>query len=123
MSMSLLLVAGLQVVLLASPAGWAWFRFAKGMSPTYQSILTAAIDPVIVLFLGGFFLALGAVKAGLDVMIASTIFWPFGVAAVGDAPRVQLVTASFLLWMSSRQPGEASFRARAMVRAMSALIT
>ena len=43
----------------------------------YKSIMAAFADPVIMLFLGGFVLAIAASKVGLDVAIAKTLLKPF----------------------------------------------
>ena len=44
----------------------------------YKSIMAAFADPVIMLFLGGFVLAIAASKVGLDVMLAKALLKPFG---------------------------------------------
>lgn len=43
----------------------------------YKYIMAAFADPVIMLFLGGFVLAIAASKVGLDVAIAKTLLKPF----------------------------------------------
>jgi sodium-dependent dicarboxylate transporter 2/3/5 len=96
-----LLVIALQVILLANPAGWAGLGFSQGGSPTYQMILASAIDPVIILFFGGFLLAQAVAKEGVDVRIASTILWPFGSKPAWVLLGVMLVTATFSMWVSN----------------------
>ena len=44
----------------------------------YKSIMAAFADPVIMLFLGGFVLAIAASKVGLDVILAKAMLKPFG---------------------------------------------
>ena len=44
----------------------------------YKSIMAAFADPVIMLFLGGFVLAIAASKVGLDVTLAKVLLKPFG---------------------------------------------
>ena len=44
----------------------------------YKSIMAAFADPVIMLFLGGFVLAIAASKVGLDVTLAKLLLKPFG---------------------------------------------
>ena len=44
----------------------------------YKTIMAAFADPVIMLFLGGFVLALAASKVGLDVILAKVLLRPFG---------------------------------------------
>ena len=48
-----------------------------GTMVDYKSIMAAFADPVIMLFLGGFVLAIAASKVGLDVAIASFLLKPF----------------------------------------------
>ncbi len=48
-----------------------------GSMVDYKSIMAAFADPVIMLFLGGFVLAIAASKVGLDVAIASFLLKPF----------------------------------------------
>jgi len=49
----------------------------SGKMVDYKSIMAAFADPVIMLFLGGFVLAIAASKVGLDVAIAKTLLKPF----------------------------------------------
>jgi len=96
-----LLVIGLQIVLLANPGGWAGLGFATGNSPSYRDILSAAADPILLLFLGGFVLAQAAVKEGVDRAMSALLLRPFG-----DEPRrvllgLMLITLLFSMWMSN----------------------
>lgn len=49
-----------------------------GTFVSYKSILAAFADPTIMLFLGGFILAIAATKVGLDVKLAKAMLVPFG---------------------------------------------
>ena len=49
-----------------------------GTFVSYKSILATFADPVIMLFLGGFVLAIAATKVGLDVQLARILLKPFG---------------------------------------------
>ena len=44
----------------------------------YQGVMACFADPTIILFLGGFVLAIAATKSGLDVMMAKALIAPFG---------------------------------------------
>lgn len=44
----------------------------------YQGIMACFADPTIILFLGGFILAIAATKSGLDVLLAKNLIKPFG---------------------------------------------
>jgi di/tricarboxylate transporter len=64
-----LLVISLQILLLANPGGWPGLGFEDQQSPTsptYQQVLAAAADPVLVLFFGGLLLARAATKEKVD---------------------------------------------------------
>lgn len=62
------------------------FSFFKGDSDpliqgtflSYKSILATYADPIIMLFLGGFILAIACSKVGLDVRLAKALLTPFG---------------------------------------------
>ena len=49
-----------------------------GLLVNYKDIMSAFADPVVMLFLGGFVLAIMAEKYGLDVTLARTLLAPFG---------------------------------------------
>ena len=55
----------------------AFIYEGAGQMVDYKSIMAAFADPVIMLFLGGFVLAIAASKVGLDVAIASFLLKPF----------------------------------------------
>lgn len=49
-----------------------------GSLVNYKELMAAFADPVIMLFLGGFVLAIAASKVGLDVVLARVMLKPFG---------------------------------------------
>lgn len=49
-----------------------------GTLVSYKALLAAFADPTIMLFLGGFILAIAATKVGLDVQLAKVLLKPFG---------------------------------------------
>ena len=49
-----------------------------GSLVNYKEIMAAFADPIIMLFLGGFVLAITASKVGLDVVLARVLLKPFG---------------------------------------------
>ena len=72
-----------------------------GQLVNYKSLMSAFADPVIMLFLGGFVLAIMAEKYGLDVTLARMLLKPFG-----TRPRMVLlgflvVIAVFSMFMSN----------------------
>ena len=72
------------------------FSFMQGTSGEYGQLLDSVgimacfADPTIILFLGGFILAIAATKSGLDVWMAKTLIRPFG-------HRSEMVLLGFLL--------------------------
>lgn len=70
-------------------------------TPAYRTFFNALADPVLMLFLGGFFLARGAAKFRLDRALAGVLLRPFG-----DSPNqimlgLMLITATFSMFMSN----------------------
>ena len=49
-----------------------------GSLVSYKELMAAFADPIIMLFLGGFVLAIAASKVGLDVVLARVLLKPFG---------------------------------------------
>ena len=72
------------------------FSFMQGTEGQYGQLLDSVgimacfADPTIILFLGGFILAMAATKSGLDVWMAKTLMRPFG-------HRSEMVLLGFLL--------------------------
>ena len=64
-----------------------------GQLVNYKSIMAAFADPVVMLFLGGFVLAIMAEKYGLDVTLARFLLKPFGT-------RPKMVLLGFLIVIS-----------------------
>lgn len=58
-------------------------------------------DPIIMLFLGGFFLAIAATKTGLDVKLARLMLYPFGKKSENVLLGFILVTGIFSMFMSN----------------------
>ena len=62
----------------------------------YKSIMAAFADPVIMLFLGGFVLAIAASKVGLDLTLARVMLKPFG-----KNPKMVLLGFLFIIGIFS----------------------
>lgn len=67
----------------------------------YKSIMSAFADPVVMLFLGGFVLAIMAEKYGLDVTLARFLLKPFGTNPKMVLLGFLLVIAIFSMFMSN----------------------
>lgn len=76
------LIIGVELVAI-SDRGFILFRQGSG-SPefgtllNYQSIMATFASPIIMLFMGGFFLAMAATKYRLDINLARILLRPFG---------------------------------------------
>lgn len=64
-------------------------------------LLHCFADPTIMLFIGGFIIAIAATKSGLDVMLAKTMLKPFGTKSEFVLLGFLLVTAIFSMFISN----------------------
>ena len=67
----------------------------------YKSIMHCFADPIIMLFIGGFILAIAATKSGLDVLLARVMLRPFGTQSRYVLLGFILVTAVFSMFLSN----------------------
>ena len=74
---------------------------ALGTVVKYKSIMHCFADPIIMLFIGGFILAIAATKSGLDVMLARVLLKPFGTQSKYVLLGFILVTALFSMFISN----------------------
>ncbi len=72
-----------------------------GTMTNYVSILACFADPIIMLFIGGFILAIAATKTGLDVMLARVMLKPFGTQSKYVLLGFITVTATFSMFLSN----------------------
>ena len=70
-------------------------------APAYSSFFYALANPVLMLFLGGFFLADGAAKYKLDKNLAKTLLKPFGTKPSNIILGLMLIVAVFSMFMSN----------------------
>ncbi len=70
-------------------------------APTYSCFFYALANPVLMLFLGGFFLADGASKYKLDRNLARTLLKPFGSRPSNIILGLMLIVAVFSMFMSN----------------------
>lgn len=66
-----------------------------------KSTMATFADPIIILFLGGFFLAAAATKYGLDLNLARVLLKPFGTNPKFVMLGLMVVTALFSMFMSN----------------------
>ena len=75
------LVIILLELIMVSDKGLYLFRMTNenlGQLLSYKSIMATFASPIILLFLGGFFLAMAATKYRLDINLARVLLKPFG---------------------------------------------
>lgn len=68
---------------------------------SYKDILHCFADPTIMLFIGGFIIAIAATKSGLDVKLARVMLKPFGTKSENVLLGFILVTAVFSMFISN----------------------
>jgi sodium-dependent dicarboxylate transporter 2/3/5 len=66
-----------------------------------KEVMAAFADPVIMLFLGGFILAIAATKSGLDVLLAKNLIRPFGSKSENVLLGFLLITGLFSMFVSN----------------------
>lgn len=83
------------------------FKFLQGDGGEYGQLLDSVgimacfADPTIILFLGGFILAIAATKSGLDVWMAKTLIKPFGTKSENVLLGFLLITGFFSMFISN----------------------
>ncbi|HAS6347593.1 TPA: DASS family sodium-coupled anion symporter [Vibrio vulnificus] len=93
-------------LLLVSDKGLYLFRLNEGSESfgqllSYSEIMATFASPIIMLFLGGFFLAMAATKYRLDVNLARVLLKPFGQDPKFVMLGLMLITAIFSMFMSN----------------------
>jgi len=74
----------------------------EGFDPTpYKTFFATLANPILMLFLGGFFLADGAAKFDLDRNLARVLLKPFGTSPRKIMLGLMLITAVFSMFMSN----------------------
>ncbi|GHZ93791.1 transporter, putative [Vibrio cholerae] len=93
-------------VLMLSDKGFILFRSGEGTSEfgtllKSTEIMATFANPIIMLFLGGFFLAMAATKYRLDVNLARVLLKPFGNNPKYVMLGLMMITAVFSMFMSN----------------------
>lgn len=97
----------LLILLLSDVSGkldWAWglAQFPEGVAPPqYTDFFNTLASKVLILFLGGFFLAFGAAKYGVDKNLAAIMLKPFGTKPKFVLLGLMLITGILSMWMSN----------------------
>ena len=72
-----------------------------GKQSSYKSLLACFADPIIMLFIGGFILAIAASKTGLDLYLARVMLKPFGKNPKFVLLGFLMVTGIFSMFLSN----------------------
>ena len=91
------------LLLFTSDSGVKWLYNPEevGKLLSYKGIMACFADPVIMLFLGGFVLAIAATKTGLDVHLAKILLKPFGTKSETVLLGFLLITGLFSMFISN----------------------
>lgn len=100
-----ILIIVLELIMLSNQ-GMLLFRSAEGEAGfgtllDYREIMATFASPIILLFLGGFFLAMAATKYRLDQNLAKILLRPFGKQPRWVMLGLMIITAVFSMFMSN----------------------
>ena len=92
-------------LLLLTTSDNAFHFFRSGIDKSellnHSDLMATFADPIIILFLGGFILAIAATKSGLDVLLARTLLKPFGNKSENVLLGFILITGVFSMFVSN----------------------
>ena len=92
-------------LLLLTTSDNAFHFFRSGIDKSelldHSALMATFADPIIILFLGGFILAIAATKSGLDVLLARTLLKPFGQKSENVLLGFILITGVFSMFVSN----------------------
>ena len=91
------------MLLFTSNSGIAPFMTGENLGEplAYKNIMACFADPVIMLFIGGFVLAIAAGKTGLDAQLAKVLLKPFGRKSENVLLGFILITGLFSMFVSN----------------------
>ena len=91
------------MLLFTSNSGIAPFMTGENLGEplAYKNIMACFADPVIMLFIGGFVLAIAAGKTGLDAQLAKVLLKPFGKKSENVLLGFILITGLFSMFVSN----------------------
>ncbi|MBO7140251.1 MAG: SLC13/DASS family transporter [Prevotella sp.] len=91
------------MLLFASDSGVKWMCDPEevGSLLSYKGVMACFADPVIMLFIGGFILAIAATKTGLDTQLAKVLLKPFGKKSENVLLGFLLITGLFSMFISN----------------------
>ncbi len=91
------------MLLFTSDSGIKWLCDPDevGSLLSYKGVMACFADPVIMLFIGGFILAIAATKTGLDAQLAKVLLKPFGHKSDNVLLGFLLITGLFSMFVSN----------------------
>jgi len=91
------------MLLFCSDSGVKWMCNPDDVGPllSYKGVMACFADPVIMLFIGGFILAIAATKTGLDAQLAKVLLKPFGTKSEMVLLGFLLITGLFSMFVSN----------------------
>ena len=91
------------MLLFCSDSGIKWICQPEevGELLPYKGVMACFADPVIMLFIGGFILAIAATKTGLDAQLAKVLLKPFGKKSEMVLLGFLLITGLFSMFVSN----------------------
>ena len=98
---SVAIIGGLLLFTSDSGIKWICDEERVGTLLSYKSIMATFADPVIMLFIGGFILAIAATKTGLDALLAKVLLKPFGKKSNNVLLGFLLITGLFSMFVSN----------------------
>ena len=94
------MVIVLHIYLLGQPGGVMGLQ-STGLETSYRLFLNPIASPILVLFFGGFIMAIAAAKHGLDLRMAKAFVKPFGTQPNMVLLGIILTTALFSMFISN----------------------
>ena len=91
------------MLLFTSTSGIAPFMTGDNLGEPlpYKNVMACFADPVIMLFIGGFVLAIAATKTGLDAQLAKVLLKPFGTKSENVLLGFLFITGLFSMFVSN----------------------
>ncbi len=91
------------MLLFCSDSGFKWMVNPDevGTVLSHKSVMASLGDPIIMLFIGGFILAIAATKTGLDAQLAKVLLVPFGNKSENVLLGFLLITGLFSMFVSN----------------------
>lgn len=91
------------MLLFCSDSGVKWMCNEEevGTLLSYKGVMGCFADPVIMLFIGGFILAIAATKTGLDAQLAKSMLKPFGTKSENVLLGFLVITGIFSMFVSN----------------------